>query len=100
MWDLYGIEPDTLNYASMQVVEPEYPLRPEIVESTYYLYHYTRDPYYRVMGKRMFEDFVKYCRRDDGYAALSSVITKRKTMLAVSNLECFDCRASSRELSS
>ncbi|MBU6509379.1 MAG: glycoside hydrolase family 47 protein [Gammaproteobacteria bacterium] len=79
MWDLYGIEPDTLNYASMQVVEPEYPLRPEIVESTYYLYHYTRDPYYRVMGKRMFEDFVKYCRTDDGYAALSSVITKRKT---------------------
>ncbi|HKT31837.1 MAG TPA: glycoside hydrolase family 47 protein, partial [Gammaproteobacteria bacterium] len=74
MWDLYGIEPDTLNYATMQVVEPEYPLRPEIVESTYYLYHYTRDPYYRVMGKRMFEDFVKYCRTDDGYAALSSVI--------------------------
>ena len=79
MWDLYGIEPDTLNYATMQVVEPEYPLRPEIVESTYYLYHYTRDPYYRVMGKRMFEDFVKYCRTDDGYAALSSVISKQKT---------------------
>ncbi|HKT28506.1 glycoside hydrolase family 47 protein, partial [Dyella sp.] len=51
----------------------------EIVESTYYLYHYTRDPYYRVMGKRMFEDFVKYCRTDDGYAALSSVISKQKT---------------------
>lgn len=79
MWNLYGIEPDTLNYSTMQVVEPEYPLRPEIVESTYYLYHYTHDPYYRVMGKRMFEDFVKYCRTDDGYAALSSVITKQKT---------------------
>lgn len=79
MWNLYGIEPDTLNYASMQVVDPEYPLRPEIVESTYYLYHYTHDPYYRVMGKRMFEDFVKYCRTDDGYAALSSVISKQKT---------------------
>lgn len=79
MWDIYGIEPDTLNYASMRVVEPEYPLRPEIVESTYYLYHYTRDPYYRVMGKHMFDDFVKYCRTDDGYAALSSVINKQKT---------------------
>ena len=79
MWDLYGIEPDTLNYATMQVVEPEYPLRPEIVESTYYLYHYTRDPYYRLVGKRMFDEFVKYCRTDDGYAALSSVITKQET---------------------
>lgn len=79
MWDLYGIEPDTLNYAAMQVVEPEYPLRPEIVESTYYLYHYTHDPYYQAMGKHMFDDFVKYCHTDDGYAALSNVITKQKT---------------------
>lgn len=79
MWDLYGIEPDLLNYVNMRVVDPEYPLRPEIVESTYYLYHYTHDPYYRIMGRRMFDDFVKYCRTSDGYAALSSVITKRKT---------------------
>ncbi|MGA9851532.1 MAG: glycoside hydrolase family 47 protein [Gammaproteobacteria bacterium] len=79
MWNLHGIEPDTLNYKTMQVVYPEYPLRPEIVESTYYLYHYTRDPYYRVMGKRMFDDLVKYCRTDTGYAALASVITKQKT---------------------
>lgn len=78
MWNLYGIEPDTLNYATLQVVEPEYPLRPEIVESAYYLYHYTRDPYYRAMGKHMFDDFVKYCRTGDGYAALGSVITKQK----------------------
>ncbi|MGH8307378.1 MAG: glycoside hydrolase family 47 protein [Gammaproteobacteria bacterium] len=78
MWNLYGIEPDVLNYKTMQVVYPEYPLRPEIVESTYYLYHYTHDPYYRVMGKHMFDDFVKYCRTDDGYVALSSVITKQK----------------------
>ncbi|HKV97584.1 MAG TPA: glycoside hydrolase family 47 protein [Gammaproteobacteria bacterium] len=79
MWNLYSIEPDTLNYRTMQIVDPEYPLRPEIVESTYYLYHYTRDPYYRLMGKRMFDEFVKYCRTNDGYAALASVITKQKT---------------------
>ena len=79
MWFLHGIEPDTLNYKTMQVMDPGYLLRPEIVESTYYLYHFTRDPYYRIMGGRMFNDFVKYCRTHDGYAALASVITKNKT---------------------
>jgi ER degradation enhancer, mannosidase alpha-like 2 len=78
MWSLYGIEPEELNYDSMQVVSPGYPLRPEIVESAYYLYHYTRNPKYLRMGQTMFQDFVKYCRTDEGYAALKSVVTRDK----------------------
>ena len=31
------------------------------------------------MGKMMFQDFVKYCRTDEGYAALKSVVTKEKS---------------------
>src|SRR5437588_7490692 len=34
MWSMYGIEPEELDYRSMKVVSPGYPLRPEIVEST------------------------------------------------------------------
>jgi mannosidase alpha-like ER degradation enhancer 2 len=78
MWSLYGIEPEELNYESTQIVSPGYPLRPEIVESAYYLYHYTRNPRYLRMGQTMFEDFVKYCRTDEGYAALKSVVTRDK----------------------
>lgn len=78
MWSLYGIEPEELNYDSMQVVSPGYPLRPEIVESAYYLYHYTRNPKYLRMGQTMFADFVQYCRTDEGYAALKSVVTRDK----------------------
>jgi hypothetical protein len=62
----------------MAVRSPGYPLRPEIVESTYYLYHFTRDPKYLRMGETMWRDFVKYCRNDVGYAALKSVVTKEK----------------------
>ena len=40
MWMKHGIEPEEINYQTMEVVSPGYPLRPEIVESTYYLYHY------------------------------------------------------------
>ena len=79
MWQLNHIEPEELNFGSRIVTSPGYPLRPEIVESTYYLYHFTRNPKYLRMGETMWRDFVKYCRNDVGYAALKSVITKEKT---------------------
>jgi mannosidase alpha-like ER degradation enhancer 2 len=78
MWLKEGIEPEELDYQTMTIKSPGYPLRPEIVESTYYLYHYTRDPKYLKMGATMWRDFVKYCRTNEGYAALKSVITKDK----------------------
>ena len=62
----------------MRVEYAGYPLRPEIVESTYYLFHYTRDPAYLRMGETMFEDFVKFCKTDEAYASLKSVVTKEK----------------------
>lgn len=95
MWRLHGIEPEELNYQPMEVVAPGYPLRPEIIESTYYLHHYASlgprasRPHalrgnalaspatYRQQGELMFEDFVKYCRTEAGYAALESVVTKK-----------------------
>jgi mannosidase alpha-like ER degradation enhancer 2 len=79
MWQVHGIEPEEIDYTTMKVGDPGYPLRPEIVESTYYLYHYTKDLKYLAMGKQMFEDFVKYCRTDEAYAGLKSVVTKEKT---------------------
>jgi ER degradation enhancer, mannosidase alpha-like 2 len=78
MWNLNGIEPEIIDYKTMQIVYNGYHLRPEIVESTYYLHHFTRDPQYRRMGEKIFDDFVKYCRVDAGYAALQDVITKEK----------------------
>jgi mannosidase alpha-like ER degradation enhancer 2 len=78
MWNLHGIEPETLDYKTMRVVAGSYHLRPEIVESTYYLYHYTGDPEYQRRGEKMFDDFVKYCRTDSGYAALTDVISKQQ----------------------
>lgn len=79
MWTTYGIEPEQLNYRTMQIESAGYVLRPEIIESTYYLYHYTKDPQYLRMGETLFEDFVKHCRTETAYAALKSVVTKEKT---------------------
>jgi glycosyl hydrolase family 47 len=79
MWSLNGVEPEEINYRTMEVTNARYPLRPEIVESTYYLYHYTGSARYLRMGDQMFRDFVKNCRTENGYAGLKSVVTKEKT---------------------
>jgi hypothetical protein len=79
MWKFAGIEPEEFDFVQQKITSPAYHLRPEIVESTYYLYHYTRDPKYLRMGKQLFEDFVTHCRTDEAYASLKSVVTKEKS---------------------
>ena len=59
-------------------MSPGYPLRPEIIESTYYLYHYTGDPKYLAMGRTYLDNIEKYCRTDIAFAELSDVRTKKK----------------------
>ena len=78
MWELHGIEPEVIDYKAMRATAFTYHLRPEIIESTYYLHHSTHDPEYRRMGETIFNDFVKHCRTETGYAALQNVITKEK----------------------
>lgn len=79
MWQVHGIEPEVYNYRTGKVEHAGYPLRPEIIESTYYLYRATNDRKYLRMGEHMWRDFVKYCRTDVGYAHLKSVVTKEKS---------------------
>ncbi len=78
MWNLTGIEPEVLDYREMKITSAGYQLRPEIVESAYYLWRATHDPRYREMGRVFFNDLVKYCRTDSGYTTLKSVVTKEK----------------------
>jgi mannosidase alpha-like ER degradation enhancer 2 len=85
MWTTFGIEPEEFDYSTMKITSPGYPLRPEIIESAFYLYRFTNDSKYLDMGKTIFESLVKYCRTDAGYAALRNVETKEKR----DNMESF-----------
>jgi len=78
MWTLAGIEPEQLDYAKMQITSGSYELRPEIIESNYYLYRATHDAKYLAQGKTYFDALVKNCRTDEGYAALSDVRTMKQ----------------------
>lgn len=78
MWNLQDIEPEVIDYRTMKITSGGYPLRPEIMESAYVLFHLTKDPRYLEMGKTFFEDLVTHCRTEDGYTVLKSVETKEK----------------------
>jgi ER degradation enhancer, mannosidase alpha-like 2 len=78
MWTRVGIEPDGYDYRSERVTYPGYPLRPEIIESAYYLHRKTGDARYREMGRRFFDDILACCRTEDGYAGLKDVVTRER----------------------
>jgi mannosidase alpha-like ER degradation enhancer 2 len=73
MWTTFGVEPEAIDYRSMTIVDDGYVLRPEIIESAYYLHHFTGDRRYQEMGRTFLRDLIACCRTDVGYASLSSV---------------------------
>jgi hypothetical protein len=76
MWTTFGIEPEKIDYTTLKIVQPGYELRPEIIESAFYLYCFTKDPRYLQMGQTFFDSLVKYTRNDVAYAALSDAEKK------------------------
>ncbi|KAK9182717.1 hypothetical protein WN944_025863 [Citrus x changshan-huyou] len=58
VWKRYGFTPEGFNLATLTIQQGQksYPLRPELIESTYLLYKATRDPRYLDAGR----DMVKY----------------------------------------
>jgi len=76
MWDLAGVEPEKIDYSSMEILSKGYYLRPEIMESAWYLWCSTHDARYVDMGKKYFRALVRYCRAENGYAYLEDVVSK------------------------
>ena len=78
MWTMSDIEPEAMDYSTMDILSAAYVLRPENIESAFYLYRETGDEKYLEMGKVMFDSIVEFCRTDVGYAELQDVQTKEK----------------------
>lgn len=75
MWRITGIEPEGIDYTTMKVVYPGYPLRPEIIESAYYLRRMTGKPVYFDFGREYLDGLAAHCRAGDAYTILKSVET-------------------------
>jgi Glycosyl hydrolase family 47 len=75
MWTMYNTEPEIFNFRNDTLVYEGYLLRPENIESCFYLYRETKDDEYLYMGERMINDILDKCKTESGYFSLKSVKT-------------------------
>ncbi len=78
MWTRYGIEPESFDYVTGKILDPGYDLRPEALESAYYLFMLTGNERYREMGRDIFHRIVAATRVPDGFTWLTDIRTKKK----------------------
>lgn len=85
MWVKFHLEPEEFNFRNDSLTAAGYPLRPENLESCFYLYRITKDEQYLRMGKRMTDDILSKCRTAAGFAAVKDV----RTMEMEDSMESF-----------
>jgi mannosidase alpha-like ER degradation enhancer 2 len=85
MWTTFNIEPEEFNFRTDSVLYPGYPLRPENIESCFYLFSKTKDPEFQRMGQHMINDILGKCKTEAGYAEVKNV----KTMELSDSMESF-----------
>ncbi|KAJ4792438.1 hypothetical protein LUZ62_043684 [Rhynchospora pubera] len=75
VWKKYGFTPEGFNLATLSVQNGQrsYPLRPELIESTYWLYKATRDSRYLEVGRDMLASLQYGAKCPCGYCHISDV---------------------------
>ncbi|KAJ1721575.1 hypothetical protein LPJ53_003919 [Coemansia erecta] len=74
-WLRFRAIPERFNLFLREADLTFYPLRPEFIESTYFLYRATRDPFYLDVGEMVLADINAQFRTRCGYASLHNVYT-------------------------
>jgi mannosidase alpha-like ER degradation enhancer 2 len=79
MWTRFNMEPEEFDFKKDSILSAYYILRPENMESCFYLQRLTKSDEYLWMGKRMVDDLIDHCSNDVGFASLKNVMTYEKT---------------------
>ncbi|XP_013382068.1 ER degradation-enhancing alpha-mannosidase-like protein 2 [Lingula anatina] len=87
VWKQHGFTPEFYNIAKSEVHQGRegYPLRPELIESTMYLYRATKDPYLLEVGVDILESIEHSTKTRCGYATVQNV----KTHMLENRMESF-----------
>lgn len=78
MWTKFNIEPEEFDFKADTITSAYYILRPENLESDFYLYRLTGNSKYLWQGKRMVQDIIDHCKNEAGFASLKNVQTYEK----------------------
>ncbi|XP_019716702.1 ER degradation-enhancing alpha-mannosidase-like protein 1 [Hippocampus comes] len=78
IWKRFGALPERYNWQRQAPDVLFYPLRPELVESTYLLYQATKNPFYLHVGMDILQSLEKNTKVRCGYATLHHVVHKSK----------------------
>ncbi|KAI0254258.1 alpha-mannosidase [Lactifluus subvellereus] len=73
LWKRHGGIPEVWDMSYKQATSLQYPLRPEFIESTWYLYRATRDPMYLDIGKTVFSDLLLRAKVECGIAGIQDL---------------------------
>lgn len=71
----FGFLPEMYDVSTSSAKRTGYPLRPEFVESLFYMYRATGDPYLRVMAAEVIEAIEHATKTECGYATVQDVNT-------------------------
>jgi hypothetical protein len=78
LWDKNGLVPMVYDYKKDSIVNPFYQLNPEVIESAYYLWHYTKDSVYYERIKKYYLDINRYCKTEIAYCHVENVVSKKQ----------------------
>lgn len=78
IWKKYGVLPERYNWYLRVPEVTFYPLRPELIESTYFLYQATKNPFYLHVGRDILNNLNNYTHAECGYATIHDVNDKTK----------------------
>ncbi|KAI9510474.1 alpha-mannosidase [Russula earlei] len=70
LWKRHAGIPEVWDMSYRQATSLQYPLRPEFIESTWYLYRATRDPMYLDIGKTVLSDLLLRAKVECGIASI------------------------------
>ncbi len=78
MWTKFSMEPEEFNFANDSIISASYILRPENIESCFYLFRSTGMVEYLWMAKVMIEDILRHCKTETAFASIKNVSTLEK----------------------
>ncbi|KAG8436066.1 hypothetical protein GDO86_007245 [Hymenochirus boettgeri] len=81
IWKRYEALPERYNWQLQAPDVSFYPLRPELVESTYLLYQATKNPFYLHVGMDILLSLEKHAKANSGFCSESGVAMPRYTTL-------------------